>query len=189
MNIIKKETFLVIENYLTPDECNKIVERGSVLALNTATMFSGYSQEYRNSRVGWFNRFHDSDIVSLIYEAALIFKRNIFNYDINYINDMQFTLYEGTPQNVAKYDWHFDIFYNNDSPFDRKISFVLQLSNPYEYEGGDFEFQSPYEEMIPEAKNKGSVILFPSFIPHRVTGVTSGTRKSLVSWVEGPKFR
>jgi len=36
---------------------------------------------------------------------------------------------------------------------------------------------------------KGDIIVFPSFMVHRVKPVTKGTRKSIVIWVLGPKFR
>jgi PKHD-type hydroxylase len=73
---------------------------------------------------------------------------------------------------------------------DRKLSLIIQLTDPSEYEGGDFQFDSDIPQPDPaEIKQRGTVIVFPSFLRHRVTPVTSGVRRSLVSWVEGPKFR
>jgi PKHD-type hydroxylase len=73
--------------------------------------------------------------------------------------------------------------------YDRKISIIIQLTDPSEYEGGEFEMDYQYEQPNKEdLKKKGTIIVFPSFIPHRVTELTKGTRKSLVAWVEGPKF-
>ena len=39
-----------------------------------------------------------------------------------------------------------------------------------------------------EAKNKGSVIVFPSFNWHQVSPVTKGTRYSLVIWCCGKPY-
>ena len=39
-----------------------------------------------------------------------------------------------------------------------------------------------------EANAKGTVIVFPSAILHRVTPVTKGARYSLVQWYNGPDF-
>lgn len=78
---------------------------------------------------------------------------------------------------------------NNKS--DRKLTFVLQLSDPSEYDGGRFEFggnvplQLDPKDFLP----KGSILVFPSLFQHRVTEVTRGTRHSLVGWIEGPKWR
>jgi PKHD-type hydroxylase len=39
------------------------------------------------------------------------------------------------------------------------------------------------------AQKRGRILFFPSFILHKVHPVTKGVRKSIVAWVEGPKFR
>ena len=70
----------------------------------------------------------------------------------------------------------------------RKISMTVQLSDGGEYEGGDFEIMRNREpEKLP--KGKGTVLVFPSYILHRVTPVTSGIRKSLVLWLGGASFK
>ncbi|MBI4521691.1 MAG: 2OG-Fe(II) oxygenase, partial [Gemmatimonadetes bacterium] len=38
-------------------------------------------------------------------------------------------------------------------------------------------------------RGKGQAFLFPSYIGHRVTPVTRGIRRSLVTWCVGPAFR
>jgi PKHD-type hydroxylase len=65
---------------------------------------------------------------------------------------------------------------------------VLQLSDPSEYEGGNLEILSSQGEVLTVDKKKGFLAMFPSFKTHRVTPVTSGTRKSLVVWATGPAF-
>jgi PKHD-type hydroxylase len=68
----------------------------------------------------------------------------------------------------------------------RKLSLVCQLSDPSEYEGGELQINTG--EIFTPEKQKGTVILFPSYLLHRVTPVTKGTRRSLVLWIEGPAF-
>ena len=53
-----------------------------------------------------------------------------------------------------------------------------------DFEGGDFEIYGEESELP-----KGSVIVFPSFIEHRVAPVIKGTRYSLVAWFVGPPFK
>jgi PKHD-type hydroxylase len=84
--------------------------------------------------------------------------------------------------------WHHD---QHDSPghLPRKLSLVVLLSDETEYEGGDFEVfvdQSPQPIGV---RTKGALIVFPSFVQHRVTPVTKGYRQSLVAFLVGPKFR
>ena len=76
----------------------------------------------------------------------------------------------------------------------RKLSMTLTLSDKSEYEGGDLEFdyKSTKGKVIPvidAMRNKGSLIVFPSFIWHRVTEVKSGKRNSLVCWNIGNPFK
>jgi len=146
--------------------------------------------DFRRSRISWLNietqaHFGIRDTVMHYCKVA---NRNLFGFDIDYVQDMQYTVYESA--NEGKYDWHEDTFWLNNSPYHRKVSFILQLSDSDDYEGGDFEID-PQFGILPkdDIRKKGTIIVFPSFLKHRVTPVTSGTRRSLVSWVEGPCFK
>ena len=84
------------------------------------------------------------------------------------------------------FDWHLDFGTGNSS--NRKLSITMQVSDPTDYEGGDLEFQ--INNRIEKApREMGTVVVFPSFIMHRVTPITKGKRRSLVGWVSGPPFR
>jgi len=92
--------------------------------------------------------------------------------------------------NYAKghhFDWHIDVSPFTGSPQDRKITVVCLLNNPEEFAGGDFELKFEEEKKID--LKKGSVIAFPAFIPHRVTPVQQGLRRTATLWLTGPKFR
>ncbi len=90
------------------------------------------------------------------------------------------------------YDWHVDTFLAHGTT--RKLSVSVQLSEADAYEGGQIELRrhghadgSTYE--LPDgARALGSVLVFPSFLMHRVSPVTAGSRTSLASWVRGPRF-
>jgi predicted 2-oxoglutarate/Fe(II)-dependent dioxygenase YbiX len=82
------------------------------------------------------------------------------------------------------YNWHIDI--GNNYPT-RKITFIVQLTDSKEYEGGDVEFLNSKTDK--EAlRQKGTIIMFPSFITHRITKVTKGTNNCIVGWIHGPTF-
>ena len=73
---------------------------------------------------------------------------------------------------------------------DRKISFTVQLTDGGEYEGGDLSF--PLLGPVPdpsELRERGTILWFPSFMPHGVAPVTRGVRHALVGWVYGPAWR
>jgi PKHD-type hydroxylase len=70
----------------------------------------------------------------------------------------------------------------------RKLSISIQLSAPEDYEGGDLELLYGHQPE-PMARARGAFIVFPSFMLHRVTPVTRGTRWSLVAWILGTRWR
>jgi PKHD-type hydroxylase len=83
------------------------------------------------------------------------------------------------------YDWHLD-----SGPKDfsiRKLSCVVQLSDESDYQGGELQFIDCMADK--PQREQGTLILFPSYIAHRVTPVISGERKSLVAWITGDPYR
>ena len=84
------------------------------------------------------------------------------------------------------FDWHLD--FGPGAASNRKFSITIQLSDEEAYEGGDLQFQIN-NKFIDAPRKKGTVVLFPSFVIHRVTPITKETRRSLVGWVSGPPFR
>ena len=84
------------------------------------------------------------------------------------------------------FDWHLDFGAGEISA--RKLSMTVQLTDPETYEGGDLQFMIN-KEVINAPKEKGTIIIFPSFIMHRVTPITRGMRQSIVGWVSGPPYR
>lgn len=86
----------------------------------------------------------------------------------------------------GRFDWHND--YSHEQPFaPRKLTIILQLSPPNEYEGGSLEAFGTVVTELP--REQGSVLVFPSILPHRVTPVTAGVRRALVAWIAGPRMR
>lgn len=108
-----------------------------------------------------------------------------FNIAVDNGAEIQFTEYHASAQ--GHYDWHHDVNWNEQGAADRKISVTVQLSPADGYVGGDFEF----DEITTNADFRalGTVLVFPSYLRHRVTPVTAGTRQSLVAWFSGPRWR
>jgi len=83
------------------------------------------------------------------------------------------------------FDWHPDRGFK--API-RKLSFVVQLSPEDSYSGCNLELMvSSTPEIMP--KSIGTVVIFPSFVMHRVSPLVAGLRQSLVGWITGPSFR
>lgn len=178
---------------LDPDWCDYIVNyaienydpQDAVIGFEESKL----DQTYRKSEIRWLNPKLEKVIVDEIWWYANLANRDAFGLDIKYVNEIQFTKYEGNPDTPGKYDWHHDVDWTESRAFHRKLSLVFQLTDKSQYEGGEFEFDHTIPALPPEALEKGSIIVFPSFHRHRVTPVTSGIRHSLVTWVEGPHWR
>ena len=125
-----------------------------------------------------------------------------WNFDWDCSESCQFTKYSGTKK--QHYDWHCD---SQESAYDRpndpningkirKLSVTVSLVDGSEYEGGELEFDfrnnddgSNIAHVCEKIRPKGSIVVFPSFVWHRVKPVTSGTRYSLVIWNLGRPYR
>lgn len=160
-----------------------ILEAARQEVLETATTFGGEKLDYRRSEVCWLT--DRQDILKMVSPFALE-AAEIMGIDIVPNSLLQYTEYHGTKG--GKYDWHHDVDWNKSSGLDRKLSVTVQLSDPQDYEGGQFEF-SEVETPPMEARDKGTVLVFPSYLQHTVLPVTSGVRKTLVGWFVGPRWR
>jgi len=118
--------------------------------------------------------------------SAIVLSLNeqFFNFDLHgFTEHLQFTEYESPG---SKYDAHVDRAFGIPV---RKLSIVVQLTHPDEYEGGDFEMFPSIDSPLKLPRTQGTLLAFPSFQLHRVTPVTKGTRNSLVGWISGKQFR
>jgi len=186
--------------YFSADDCKKIIDAGLQRSPSEGTIGHGgdrstVNDDFRRSTVRWFDR-RDADIqwlMSRIDHAFQYANCNAFQFDLTYFKDVQFTEYNADTE--GKYDWHEDLTWVQNSPTRRKLSFVAQLSDDKDYDGGDFEIDEHAvggKDQLPkpqEIRKQGTVFVFPSFLRHRVLPVTQGVRYSLVSWYEGPSFR
>ena len=152
----------------------------------------------RNSDVAWLEYpSMYKDVQPFIHEAN---ERAGWNYTWDWSETFQFTVYRTNQQ----YGWHQDAYDDViNKPLDvnhhgkqRKLSVTICLSDPKDFEGGDFEFD--FRNTHPEKKNtyvckqvkaQGAIVVFPSFVWHRVTPVTRGVRYSLVMWNIGPPWK
>ena len=144
----------------------------------------------RKSQHCWIPSTHW--IGGFLWHYIRMANKDNFLYDIS---DIENDLIQYTQYNKGDfYNWHTDMDIgdiNEPDQLVRKLSFTLQLTNEDEYTGGNLEFadfdDSTYRFLVP--KSRGTVIVFDSRTPHRVTPVESGIRKSLVGWVVGKRWR
>ena len=85
----------------------------------------------------------------------------------------------------GQYKWHMDIGIGSVEAR-RKLSYIVFL-NSGEYEGGELCFHTGNSDQ-PQKPEKGSMIIFPSYLVHQVMPVTKGIRYTLVGWLHGNSF-
>jgi PKHD-type hydroxylase len=175
---------MFFDSFFNDEECSLIISEAEKLISKKGTTFGGANAKLRNSDVSWIP---DSTPLRWVFDRVMdsAYKSNVWHYDIfGMIDGFQYTQYSGSDRDPAFYTWHKDTGPNNQH---RKISFVALLSDPDDFEGGKLQLKTSKLDNV--LTKKGQAIMFPSFVNHQVTPVTKGTRKSLVSWISGPKLR
>ncbi len=185
-------TFVSWENAFSAEELDRIVAYGDGLMPERATLFGVPEEQQtekhdriRITRTAWIEPGVETQwIFTRMQGVARALNERSYKYDLTGFSEhFQYTVYDGSEG--GHYDWHVD---QGPLRVRRKLSLTLQLSDPSDYEGCDLQLQGGNKiESAP--RDRGSAIAFPSHVLHRVTPVTSGTRKSMVVWITGPKFR
>jgi PKHD-type hydroxylase len=174
-----------LDNFLSNEECDKIIEIGNKRILKNASVGSGnIDPSIRNSNIAWLEPNDELNILyNKISDAINSLNFQHFKFDMyGLIEDLQFTKYEAPSGFYGK---HIDKAFGQKI---RKLSVTIQLSDPNDYEGGDLILYSGHFGDVMK-KERGKLVIFPSYILHEVTPVTKGTRYSLVSWSTGNNFK
>jgi PKHD-type hydroxylase len=148
---------------------------------NTEIRKSNIAMHYPNQENQWFF----DKMINLTDHI----NKNFYQMDLLGFDFFQYTEYESKG---SKYDRHMDMIMGDKVPVElycpRKLSMSLILSNPEEYTGGEFEFDTGGQ---PEyaLQTRGRVLAFPSYVIHAVKPIKKGKRRSIVFWCLGPKFK
>ena len=193
---ISKEKF---DSYRTKFSFPK---KGSILISAAGTIgrtivYDGEDAYFQDSNIIWMNDpWIYREIQPYVHQAN---KNAGWNFNWDRSESCQFTIYK----KGQYYDWHCDSW---DKPYVtnditngkvRKLSVTVTLTDPKEYKGGELEFdlrnsdpdKKPNLRTCTEILPKGSLVVFPSFVWHRVKPVTKGERNSLVIWNLGYPFK
>jgi PKHD-type hydroxylase len=184
---IFKETF-------SPEYCDWIISEASKIPkIEPKLGVSGNTanQGIRSSKIAFLNKQMPvfQNLFESIWKVATIGNAVNFQFDLQGFDFIQFSEYTGEMQ--GQYKRHQDVFWLNKHPtLHRKLSIVIQLTDPSSYEGGDLElYDVTLEHSKDDFRKRGSMIIFPSFIYHAALPVTKGVRHSLAIWIDGPKWK
>jgi PKHD-type hydroxylase len=184
-------TCVVCENVFTPAELDSIERYGDGLNQQIAMLAGeGWAQDSGAARIRITRTaaLTPRPEIKWLYDRMQVIIRKVnqqvYRFDLQgFTEAFQYTVYHGAEG--GHYDWHIDWGPNRAQ---RKLSASLQLTDPNHYEGCDLQFHGARQiETAP--RERGAVIIFPSFIQHRVTPCIKGTRKAVVVWTTGPQFK
>lgn len=178
-----------------PFEIDAIIEYCEREELVDGKVIGGdeYGKDIRESKVKFFRPNTD---IQWVFERFNGILKEIndahYGFDLDGYDSFQYTVYAEN----GKFEWHTDLLYglnlgNTENNSTRKLTCVMLLNEPdVDFTGGEFQVNT-VRECEAETINfhRGMILVFPSFVPHRVLPILTGVRKSLVIWVEGPKFR
>jgi len=195
--MLLKHNYYYFKKAISLESCKQILKVGRKKIIEQASTFKGVNLGARNCHISWLNDKWIYDIINPFIHRAN--KEAGWNFHWDWNEDSQFTVYE----KGQHYGWHADQPTapekhpnKNIDRKTRKLSLTLQLTDKTGYEGGDFQFKWIHDNKkgllntvtIDDAKEIGTIIIFPSFIWHQVLPITKGKRESLVNWSVGNAF-
>lgn len=173
---------------------DKVIKLGEARPLGPGKIFSDPQgknlktiEQKRRCNVSWILPGGDADwVYAAVSQYAAELNAKYFGFDLfGFVDNLQYTVYEGASEGgPGHYDWHIDM---GVTKAPRKLSIVVNLSEPEDYKGGVLEFRDFSDKRA--IAGAGHLHAFPSWAAHRVTPVTKGIRRSLVGWIAGPPFR
>jgi len=189
-----KDSFAYWENFLSDEDITYLLNDNSWENTSPARIGGRavneqkINYEIRSTNISWLYPNNENiHIWEKISQVTSKVNNNFFKFTLTgFYEPMQLGLYSS--ENNGHYDWHTDADVN-DLATPRKLSMVLLLSDPSEFEGGELQLKIGNDKPITVELKKGRAWFFPSYVLHKVTPVTKGVRKSVVLWVGGPEFK
>lgn len=190
--------FVWWDNGFTDEELITIEDICGKEPLERATTVGEKSEEdtnkIRKSKLKFFDRNDETDFIfSRFNYIGQSLNNQFYNFNLNGYKSFQYTVYDSKDE--GNYGWHMDTILGSglDETWKdetRKLTMVLLLSEPgVDFTGGEFQINLGNESNASTPDFfKGRVLAFPSFMIHQVKPVLTGIRKSIVVWIEGPKF-
>jgi PKHD-type hydroxylase len=166
------------EAILSPSMCETLVRKFSDI---TSTTKIGKNVKNQNVRSTQGHSIPDSkagDLYRIVTDELDRVNSMHWEFELDELDPIQFLQYN----QGGHYTWHTDLGPGRHAK--RKLSIVIPLSDPAEYEGGELLIKIGEKETSVPLK-QGHAILFPSYILHKVTPVTKGKRFMLVGWMKG----
>jgi PKHD-type hydroxylase len=180
--------FHLVPSALSPSECAALTALCEAAPKRDAGLVRATTaHQIRRADLVWLDDLPQAAwVMDRMARLVADANRDAFGFDLTeFAESAQVARYGADRQ--GHFDWHSDIGAGALAQ-KRKLTVVVQLSDPGEYEGGTLDLR-PDSNVTAVPRALGTAVIFPSFVLHRVTPVTTGTRWSLTLWSHGPAFR
>ncbi|WP_435259735.1 2OG-Fe(II) oxygenase [Thioclava sp. FR2] len=171
----------------SPDECDQITALARDATRDAGLVGGQTAHSIRRADICWLDDVPGADwVLDRMMRIVAEANRESFGYDLTDFGESPQVARYGA-EREGHFDWHSDIGAGAWAA-KRKLTIVVQLSDPTDYDGGALELR-PNSNITSAPRQRGLATIFPSFVLHRVTPVTAGERWSLTLWSHGPAFR
>lgn len=179
---------IALDNALSSTDCDRLIGLVADHQMKDAGLVRGaMAHDIRRAEIAWLDDIPQADwVMNRMISLVASVNRSSFNYDLSDFGESPQVARYGA-ERQGHFDWHSDIGAGTWAA-KRKLTIVVQLSDPQDYDGGALELR-PDSNVATAPRSRGTATVFPSFVLHRVTPVTAGTRWSLTLWSHGPAFR
>lgn len=174
-----------IKNFFTADQCGEIST-----FLNIAQP-AGYDRPAAGvTKTAVVNSIKWDTIKHLLHtleDVSFFVNKEVYGFDLYNLRDndmINHNIYRS--ENQGQYSWHKD--FEIDKMYDLKLTVIANISTE-KYHGGEFDLFQNDPVHIEEFDEPGSVLIFPSFLLHRVRPVTTGIRETVSFWLAGPNLK
>lgn len=182
---VKEHTYMVVKEAIPKEACAKLI--GSIEKIDGVEAGIGGSDGHgvvnkevrdvmRTSLPTW------KGIGATLCGIGMQVNHDTWKFDVTHANQTDYLKYDKDGHYCA----HIDTFFTDLSQPCRKLTVLAFLND--DFEGGKLFIQVGNEKTYPP-QSAGTVLVFPSFLLHGVEPVTSGVRRSIVTWLIGPWFK
>ncbi len=190
-----KHEYCYFKSYLPKEICQQILGDASDLEVHTAKVGDNVNMvqddAIRKSRTQFLQNTNSkfNHLFDAIWKTGMRANLDFWNFHITKLDFIQLAEYDSAY--LGEYKVHQDVIWKSTNDFHRKLSCIVQLSDPTTYEGGNLEIVEPGMIPLPqnEIREQGTIIFFPPMFHHKANPVTKGIRHSLAAWFEGPHWR
>ena len=173
----------VVKDFYSKEECDNIL---LICQKNQSSLLKDRPAEGKKAVTSIIELEHFGNKLDKMFRMITDVNHNYYGFNLFQERPLGIN-FNNYSEDKNEYPYHRDC----NSPgtcCDSKLTVILNISKDF-YEGGDFSLFFGYDKTMPELHEQGTLLIFPSYIYHKVSPVTAGTRTTISTWIQGPNFQ